>query len=175
MNLLTGLESEVPLLHRNPEPEMVLPIKGFVELYAVDKKLHKSKLVYTAENLITSATKQRLASAMAEDYDISSRPYATHCEIGIGTTSPANDDNGLAVPIFRTHVDSTSSDVNRIFYIFFLSSGNSNFHITEVGLFGTASADDTIGSGVLLARTLVDFDNSGGNFELILTWRLTIG
>ena len=100
-------------------------------------------------------------------------PY--YAAVGTGTTTPSPADTTLAAEHYREVVTSTTAGTTTgqvVLSTFFLAS-NVTVYIHEVGLFGGTGADQTNG-GTLIARALLDYDNSTGAVNITLDWVLTI-
>lgn len=82
-------------------------------------------------------------------------PEITYIALGSGSTAPTNLDHTLVSEQFRKtvtqHIDNGTGDTQTICYIAPFEAND--FDIQEIGAFGGA-ADDTSGSGTLIARWL---------------------
>ena len=133
------------------------------------------RLVSANHNLTMVEPKRLLIGQLIKEPN-SVRPYPTHCEIGIGDTAPAVGDTSLQTPVARVGLFNTPIiENNRIFFVFQFTRTQSQWHVKEVGLFGTAESDDSWGSGLLIARSSVSYDNGAGVYDLTLFWRITLG
>jgi len=56
----------------------------------------------------------------------------------------------------------------------FYTAAESTYYLQEAGIFGGASASATPDSGVMLARTLLAYNNGGGTVDLTYDYSLTI-
>ncbi len=101
----------------------------------------------------------------------------TYCAIGTGTTAPADGDVKLGTESKRVAITSKTidPDTHEITFSTFFTAAQSTYSIQEAGIFGHSSASATPDSGVLFAHWLVEFDNSGGEWDVTIDYILTIG
>ena len=133
------------------------------------------RMVSANHNLTMVEPKRLLVGQLLENTDFA-RPYPRHCEIGRGDATPVVSDTTLQTPEVRVGLfNAPIIENNRIFFVFQFSRSQSSFHVREVGLFGTSESGSERGTGLLIARSLVSYDNSAGVYDLTLFWRITLG
>jgi hypothetical protein len=98
----------------------------------------------------------------------------TYQAIGTSATAVAVGDTQLTTEVFRKLITSKTRAVNVITFSTFLTASESTFDIQEAGIFGHSTASGTANSGILFSHWLVDFDNSGGAYDIVLDYVLTI-
>jgi hypothetical protein len=125
----------------------------------------------SVENLIVTVGKEMVADWLRGADTPGSLTYHA---IGTGSTSPSVSDEALAVEAARVAFASRTRTSNVITLSAFYPSGDCSCHIQEVGVFGGA-ASATPGSGTLMSRALLDYDNSGGTYDLTFDYNLTVG
>lgn len=80
---------------------------------------------------------------------------------GTGTTAPADGDTKLQAEGFRTAIAEYSQPgYGQMFTRVLLASGDSNFHIKELGWFAGVDATADPNTGVLVARVLYDYNKT---------------
>ena len=152
---------------RRRAPES-LCIRGHVRLWA------RGHIVAEADNLIVSTGK-----ALVSDMLIDTSGYdtgLTYTAIGTGTAAPAVGDTTLGTETARKAITLRERAANVLLLQTFFPAADCNVFLKEVGVFGHSTASATPDSGVLFARTLLSYDNSGGSpSDLTLDWEITIG
>jgi len=152
---------------RRRAPES-LCIRGHVRLWA------RGHIVAEADNLIVSTGK-----ALVSDMLIDTSGYdtgLTYTAIGTGTTAPVAGNTTLGVETARKAITLRERAANVLLLQTFFPAADCNVFLKEVGVFGHSTASATPDSGVLFARTLLSYDNSGGSpSDLTLDWEITIG
>jgi len=98
----------------------------------------------------------------------------TYCEIGTSNTAPAAGDTALTASHHRNAVTSRSRSNYESTIATFFTAAESTAAIEEAGIFGSANADHNTGNGVLFAHWLASFDNSGGLYDITISYILTI-
>lgn len=103
----------------------------------------------------------------------------TYCALGSDNTAPAEGqtqlvDEGGGTAMRRPITSKTRVDEEITLSTFF-TKAQSTLAIEEAAIFGSSTADGTENSGVMFARWLSSFDNSGGLFDLTFDYYLTIG
>ena len=84
----------------------------------------------------------------------------TYFAFGTGTTAPNVADIALTTaPLRKLLTECEQGDANFYSSVYLLAS-ECSFYIKEAGLFGGAAAGAAAGSGSLLCRFLLDFDNT---------------
>ena len=145
-----------------------LCIRGHVRLWA------RGHIVAEADNLIVSTGK-----ALVSDMLIDTSGYdtgLTYTAIGTGTAAPAVGDTTLGTETARKAITLRERAANVLLLQTFFPAADCNVFLKEVGVFGHSTASATPDSGVLFARTLLSYDNSGGSpSDLTLDWEITIG
>ena len=145
-----------------------LKITGWVKLLA------NGKVVAESHNLITTVGKALVGDMLIDvsGYDTG----LTYCAIGTGTTTPTVANTTLVTETARTTITYKERSSNTLFLQTLFLAANCNVFIKEVGLFGHSTASGAANSGVLFARALLSYDNSGGSpVDLTLQWRITLG
>jgi len=100
----------------------------------------------------------------------------TYTAIGTGTAAPAVGDTTLGTETARKAITLRERAANVLLLQTFFPAADCNVFLKEVGVFGHSTASATPDSGVLFARTLLSYDNSGGSpSDLTLDWEITIG
>ena len=152
---------------RRRAPES-LCIRGHVRLWA------RGHIVAEADNLIVSTGK-----ALVSDMLIDTSGYdtgLTYTAIGTGTAAPVAGNTTLGVETARKAITLRERAANVLLLQTFFPAADCNVFLKEVGVFGHSTASATPDSGVLFARTLLSYDNSGGSpSDLTLDWEITIG
>ena len=152
---------------RRRAPES-LCIRGHVRLWA------RGHIVAEADNLIVSTGK-----ALVSDMLIDTSGYdtgLTYTAIGTGTTAPVAGNTTLGVETARKAITLRERAANVLLLQTFFPAADCSTFIKEIGVFGHSTASATPDSGVLFARTLLSYDNSGGSpSDLTLDWEITIG
>lgn len=98
----------------------------------------------------------------------------TYQAIGTDNTTPAAGDTTLGTEAARKVFTSKSRSGLTITFSTFFTAAESTYDIQEVGLFGHSTATGSADSGILFAHALLDFDNSGGNYDVTIDWDCSI-
>jgi len=99
----------------------------------------------------------------------------TFCAIGSDNTAPNVADTTLTVEEFRKAVTSRSRTVNEITITTFFTAAESTYAIEEAGIFGHSTASVTPDSGIIFSHWLVSFDNTGGVYDITISYILQVG
>jgi len=101
----------------------------------------------------------------------------TYCAIGTGTGTPGLSNTTLGTEAgTRQAIDSGTRSGNTLTFTTDFLAAECNVAIAEMGLFGTSTAGAGADSGVMFARSLVSYDNSGGSpINLTMVYYLRIG
>lgn len=97
----------------------------------------------------------------------------TYHALGTGTAAPLSTDTALTTEGSRKAITQQIVTANEILNSTFFTSTEATLSIGEVGLFGGASAGATSGSGILFARSLLNYDNSLGAVDLTIDHTIT--
>ena len=127
----------------------------------------------SGENLIVTVGKQLVGDMMIDvaGYDTG----LTYHAIGTTATAPVIADTTLTAEAARKAVTAKSRLVNVITYSTFFTAAESTFAILESGIFGHSTASAAADSGILFSHYLVSFDNSGGLYDITMTYVCTLG
>lgn len=138
--------------------------KSFWEAYHSAVRRGAARKVVTAHNLDANVGLQFVARRITGE-ESSGLGYLA---IGTGTTAPLSTDTELETETARRAlVECKQSDLYFYSTVFFLAS-ECSVHVTEGGVFGGVSASLTANSGLLLARFLLDFDNTVTQYDLTI-------
>ena len=102
----------------------------------------------------------------------------SYVAIGTGSTAAATADESLETEVARTEIN-TYSDSGAVATIgAFFTSAECTYLIREIGVFGGSAwsgqqPSATLDSGQLFSRTVVNLDNSAGNYDLSVEWSYT--
>ena len=101
----------------------------------------------------------------------------TYIAIGTGTGTPGIGDTTLGTEAgTRQALTTKTRSGNTLTLSDDFLAAECNVDIKEMGVFGTSTAGAGADSGVMFARSLVSFDNSGGGgINLTMTYFLRIG
>jgi len=130
-------------------------------------------IVKEGENLIATVGKGLVGDLMIDTAGFDTG--LTFCAIGSDNTAPNVADTTLTVEEFRKAVTSRSRTVNEITITTFFTAAESTYAIEEAGIFGHSTASATPDSGIIFSHWLVSFDNSGGVYDITISYILTIG
>lgn len=130
-------------------------------------------IVKEGQNLIVSTGKALVGDMLIDEsgYDTG----LTYCAIGTDDTAPAAGDTTLGAEAARKAITSKSRAGNILTLSTFFAAGECTYAIEEAGIFGHSTASVTPDSGVLFSHWLVEFDNSGGSYDLTFDYVLTLG
>lgn len=148
-----------------------MPISVNVALIATDPKTGREVGRAEAHNLVTSAGKTWVAKFLSGEEDTG----LSHCEVGTGNTSPTVSDTALDTSEARNAITTTSRAANVVTLRTFFAAADVTANIQEVGLFGGTGATGTAGTGTMLARALISFDNTAGTKDITVVWSVTVG
>jgi hypothetical protein len=98
----------------------------------------------------------------------------TYQAIGTSATAVAITDTTLTAEAARKAITSRTRAVSVLTFTTFFTAGESTFDIQEAGVFGHSTASGTADSGILFSHYLVDFDNSGGLYDLTFDYSLSL-
>jgi hypothetical protein len=144
-----------------------LPLRGDITLTGTRKD--GSTLIVEAHNLVVLTGRAAIAKYLADGTGQGSIDY---CEIGEGDTAPLSSDTALDDAHARIDVATPTRVDNIVQFRASFLAADVSVAIEEVGLWlgGTA----TLGTGTLFARALIELDNTGGEFDITVSWRITI-
>jgi hypothetical protein len=128
------------------------------------------KVLAEAENLMVTSAMTLLAALLA---GIPGVLPVSYLGIGTGTTTPVVGDTQLTAEYARAPVTSTSALAGAATIQTFFIRTASAVHIKELGLFGGA-VTGAANSGTMFAHALLDYDNSAGTTDLVITWSPTL-
>lgn len=151
-----------------------MKIKETFKITGKVKLLVNGKIVAESENLVTNVGK-----ALVGDMLIDTSGYdtgITYCAVGTGTGTPAVTDTLLGTETYRKALTYKERAGNVMYLQTYFTASTVNVYIKEVGLFGHSTATATLNTGIMFARALLSFDNSGGSpVDLIIQWEVTLG
>jgi len=99
----------------------------------------------------------------------------TYCEIGTGTTAPAAGDTTLTTFHHRNAITGPPSRASyETTFPTFFTAAESTAAIKEAGTWGGGDAAAGEATGLLFAHWLAAFDNSGGLYDITITYILTV-
>ena len=99
----------------------------------------------------------------------------TYCEIGTGSTAPAAGDTTLTTYHARKAETSGGSRSNYVTtFSTFFTAAESTAVIAEAGMWGGGDAAAGEATGLLFSHFLASFDNSGGLYDVTITYILTV-
>lgn len=148
-----------------------LQIKGVVRLTA-QHKITGEQIIMENRNVVCTVGKYQVLDMLIDvtGYDTG----ITYQAIGTDNTTPAAGDTTLGSEQERkVFTDKSRSGLTITFSTFF-TAAESTYDIQEVGIFGHSTATASADSGILFAHALLDFDNSGGNYDLTIEWSISI-
>jgi hypothetical protein len=151
-----------------------LALRGRARLRAIDPKT--GLVAFDSgwrKNLIVTVGKELVGRILVDEggYDTG----LTWCSIGTGTNAPALGDTQLQTEFGRMAVTSKTRASNVITYSSLFLAAACTAALKEAGLWGHSTAGAGADTGVLFSRVAMDYDNSGGNYDLTLDWAITIG
>jgi len=100
-----------------------------------------------------------------------------HCEIGTSNTAPAAGDTTLGAFHHRNTVTNRSRAAYETTFATFFTKTESTAAIEEAGIWGGGDSNPDAGgeaTGLLFAHWLASFDNSGGLYDVTVTYVLTV-
>jgi len=92
---------------------------------------------------------------------------------GTDNTAPAAGQATLVVEAARKIMTSRSRAGVATTYSTFFTAAEANDNIAEAGVFGTSTASAAADSGIMFARWLAAFDNTGAAYDITFTYILT--
>ena len=98
----------------------------------------------------------------------------TYCEIGTDNTAPAAGDTTLTAYHVRNAVTNDSRSSYETTFSTFFTAAQSTANIKEAGIWGGGDAAAGEATGLLFAHWLAAFDNSGGLYDITITYILTV-
>ena len=130
-------------------------------------------IVKEGKNLVTTAGKELVGDLLIDrtDYDTG----MTYHAIGSDATAVAVSDTTLTVEEARKAITSRTRSGAVITFSTFFTAAECTYDIQEAGVFGHSTASATPDSGILCSHYLVDFDNSGGLYDLTFDLVWTVG
>ena len=162
--------------------KLIISGKGILEAtkkgtrkYENGKLVDPGEVVYRIENHnIICNEGLLLMAAFAIDepapYDVG----ITYCEIGTSDVAPAEGDTSLTAYHGRKAVSSRSRTDYKDSIVSFWTAGESHIFIKEAGEWGGSEATIGEATGLLFSHFLVSFDNSAGNYDVTVTYILTV-
>jgi len=135
-------------------------------------------IVKKGENLIVDDGEE-LVGDMLIDAGVQWDTGLTYCALGSDNTAPAagqaqlvNEGGGVAM---RNTITSKSRAASVVTLVTFFAAAACTLAIEEAGIFGTSTAGAVRNSGEMFSRWLASFDNTLGNFDITISYVLTIG
>lgn len=125
----------------------------------------------TTPNLVVDSGLALVGNMLVDTEDVG----LTYHAIGTGTATPATGDTALATETARKAWTSKVQVGATLTYTVFYLASECSYNIAEVGVFGSATASASAGSGTLFSRLLQAYDNSAGLVDLTFEYELTIG
>lgn len=134
-------------------------------------------IIHEGHNLIVTVGKELICMMLmdATSYDTG----LTWCALGTDNTAPAvgqtelvNEGGGGPM---RKEITSKSRAVNVLTFTTLFTAAESNIFIKEIAIFGHSTAGATENSGIMFARWLDSFDNSGELYDVSISYELTVG
>ena len=138
-------------------------------------KLTQGEVVYRVENpnIICNEGLVLVAGFVIDEsavYDVG----ITYCEIGTGANAPAAGDVTLTTYHGRKAITSSSRASYEDTIATFFTAAESTCVIEEAGMWGGDDAAAGEATGLLFSHFLVSFDNSGGLYDVTITYILTV-
>ena len=115
-----------------------------------------------------------LMAGFIRDEDATYNVGITYCEIGTDATAPVVGDTTLGATHHRNAVTNDSRALYVVTFATFFTAGESTCFIKEAGVWGRSDAGAANASGLMFAHWLASFDNSGGAYDITITYILTI-
>ncbi len=98
----------------------------------------------------------------------------TYCEIGTDDTAPAAGDTTLTAFHHRNSVTNDSRASYETTSTTFFTAAEATANIKEASIWGGGDAAAGEATGLLFAHWLAAFDNSGGLYDITITYILTV-
>ena len=150
-------------------------VKGSRRFDARGQMVDPGEVVAVVENhnIICNEGLQLLAG-FAIDESATYDTGITYCELGTGSTAPAPTDTTLTTYHARKAVTSKSRSSYELTITTFFTAAQSTAAIKEVGMWGGGDAAAGQATGLLFSHFLAAFDNSSGNYDITITYILTM-
>jgi len=116
----------------------------------------------------------QLVAGFAIDESATYDTGITYCEIGTGSTAPAAGDTTLTTYHGRKAITSASRSNYVATISTFFTAAESTAVIAEAGMWGGGDAAAGQATGLLFSHFLASFNNSGGLYDITITYILTI-
>jgi hypothetical protein len=129
--------------------DIIIP-RGACALILRDGKTDKIKSVDFVENMIVTAGKNSMASALKGTTD-NNQGIITYCAVGTSAVAPALGDTSLTAEIFRKLVSVRSVSGKVATFQTFFTTSEAIGTLREAGLFGDA-ATDSANTGTLFSN-----------------------
>jgi len=161
---------------------LIISGKGILEAtkkgtrkYKNGKLIDIGEVVYRVENpnIICNEGLQLAAGFLIDEsavYDVG----LTYCEIGTGGAAPAAGDTTLTTYHGRKAVTTDSRASYEDTFATFFTAAESTCAIEEAGMWGGSNAAAGEATGLLFSHFLVSFDNTGGLYDITITYVLTV-
>ncbi len=98
----------------------------------------------------------------------------TYCEIGTDNTAPTATDTTLGTFSHRNAITSRSRSNYVITFATFFTAAECTIALEEAGIWGGSNAAAGEATGLLGAHWLASFDNTGGSYDITITYVLTV-
>ena len=98
----------------------------------------------------------------------------TYCEIGTDNTAPVAGDTTLGATHHRNIITNDSRSSYETTFATFFTAAESTANIKEAGVWGGGDAAAGNATGLMFAHWLASFDNSGGLYDITITYILTV-
>lgn len=151
----------------------LVKISGKGRLIATDPKTGEVVKVVESPNIICNEGLY-LVAAFIRDESANFDTGITYCEIGTGDTTPAAGDTALTTYHARKAVTSNSRNNYEVTFSTFFTAAEATAAIEEAGMWGSGDAAAGEATGFLFSHFLVSFDNSGGSYDITISYVLTI-
>lgn len=154
---------------RDPDGKLLFKGKPIIDTGEVVAVIETPNIICD-EGLLLMAGFIRDESAV---YDVG----LVHCEIGTSAVAPAADDATLGAFHHRNTITNDSRAAYEATFATFFTKTESTAIIEEAGIWGGDDSNPDAGgeaTGLLFAHWLASFDNSGGLYDITITYVLTI-
>jgi len=151
----------------------LVKITGRGRLTATDPKTGEVVAVVESPNIICNEGLYLIA-AFARDESANFDTGITYCEIGTSSTAPAAGDTSLTAYHARKAITSNSRNNYEVTFSTFFTAAEATAAILEAGMWGAGDAAAGEATGFLFSHFLVSYDNSGGLYDITITYILTI-
>ena len=173
-----GLEKLLPQwFHKILKKKEKLLLFDKARLIATDPLTGRIVKVIETEDLVVTVGKNMVGD-MLIDTGVQFDTGLTYCALGSDNTAPAIgqtqlvDEGGGAA--MRKTITSRTRLVNVITLSTFFTAAQSTLAIEEAGIFGSSTAGVVENSGIMFSRWLASFDNTGGLYDITISYLLTI-